>query len=64
MANAESTAAGLIHRHHENAVALALRHAGDELAAGDVRKFWEWIEVMSVVSDLLKPRPRAVALLH
>lgn len=51
----------LIRRHGPNAVTLALRQAGDMLAAGNVGKFWEWIEVMSVVKDLLKNNPLAPA---
>jgi hypothetical protein len=52
-----SNAQILIRRHGPNAVTLALRQAGDMLAAGNVGKFWEWIEIMSVVKDLLKNSP-------
>jgi hypothetical protein len=56
-----SNAQTLVQRHGPNAVTLALRQAGDMLAAGNVGKFWEWIEVMSVVKDLLKNNSLAPA---
>jgi hypothetical protein len=59
-----SNAQTLIRRHGPNAVTLALRQAGDMLAAGNVGKFWEWIEVMSVVKDLLKNNRLAQASRH
>lgn len=53
-ADVYSSAQVLVLKHGKNAVTLALRQAGDMLAAGNVGKFWEWIEVMSVVKDLLR----------
>jgi len=59
-----SSAFGLIHRHRRDAVTFALRRAGDMLAAGDVRRFWEWIEVMTLVHDLLQDEPAAELTIH
>jgi hypothetical protein len=44
----------LVLQHGKGAVLEALRRAGDMLAAGNVQRFWEWIEVMAAVKDILK----------
>lgn len=59
-----SRAFGLIHRHRQDAVTFALRRAGDMLAGGDVRRFWEWIEVMALVHDLLRDEPAPEMTIH